>query len=48
MMFSALIVASLEKVGTDSNDADVLTKSLEKEKHWRHVWALGMRPLEAG
>ena len=37
---------ALEKVHTDSNDADVLTKSLEKEAHWRHSFAMGMRPVE--
>ena len=37
---------ALKKVHTDSNDSDVLTKSLEKEAHWRHSFAMGMRPIE--
>lgn len=37
---------ALVKVHTDSNDADLLTKSLEKMKHWRHTHALGLRARE--
>ena len=28
----------------DSNDSDVLTKGLDHLTHWRHAYALGMRP----
>ena len=35
---------NLSHVPGESNDADLLTKGLDHESHWRHTLALGLRP----